>query len=323
MTKQDVIYSTTMADGMFESVVTLSCLNGEAFQGNAGSTEKEAEHNAAFVALDVHAHDATNLPPKTQSQGRRAERSNTPRPLVLDANPKCGLIQFLQKFVGRTMTKADVQYSVVEVNGLHQATLVLHCLHSECYVSDPSPDSKTAEQSAARMALEMHSAEVRLLSAHTVGAPVVQVGGTSVWPAKPIKAGKEHRLMQGKGHPVKALTAVAPPACKRAAPASDIRSVDNNKTKLVKFLQCHVGRTLTKQDIAYICSAVDGHIVATVHVHCWDSQTFRGNGSTDEKSAEQNAAGAALQAFHREVAVWEAMPPKEKRPRPSQLRSLR
>eukprot|EP00971_Amphidinium_carterae_P317628 6314063-Amphidinium_carterae.1 len=75
---------------------------------------------------------------------------------VVPADPKAQVCDLVQKKLRRTLTKEDIVYDVLEVQGGYQCTLTLHCFDGEAFIGDPSKERKEAERAAAREAIKLH-----------------------------------------------------------------------------------------------------------------------------------------------------------------------
>jgi hypothetical protein len=79
---------------------------------------------------------------------------------------KAQLNTFLQRFLGRPVTKEDWERTVERLEDkTYQATLTLHCLGDEVYVSEPASTEKEAVELAAKMALDEHAHDIEALPA--------------------------------------------------------------------------------------------------------------------------------------------------------------
>mmetsp|Transcript_69517 Transcript_69517/g.224920 ORF Transcript_69517/g.224920 Transcript_69517/m.224920 type:complete len:429 (-) Transcript_69517:178-1464(-) len=177
-------------------------------------------------------------------------------------NHKSELVIFLQRYIGRTLTKDDVVYTVVNVgNDQFQASVKLACLNGEEFNGEPSMTDKQAMQAAAAQALMAFAAEIAAMPPKT----------------------------KGKQAQAQAIINAATSA-----------ESANYKTELVKALQAHSKRTMTKGDVVYTVAKIDVQFQATVRLNCLGGQEFAGEVLDQEKAAEQSAAQQALLAN----AVW-------------------
>lgn len=173
-------------------------------------------------------------------------------------NPKTELVIFLQRFINRTLTKGDVVYKTNGQDELFIATVTLVCYNGQEFTGEFCANEKLAEQSAAAATLQAFSAEMATL---------------------PPKMPKARADMPGSD---KQLALPEP---------------TNNKTELVKALQAHCRRAMTKTDVAYEMAQVGEAFQATVRLHCLgDAPEYAGDVCPIEKQAEQAAAAQALLA---------------------------
>eukprot|EP00443_Scrippsiella_acuminata_P010953 CAMPEP_0115311664 /NCGR_PEP_ID=MMETSP0270-20121206/75461_1 /TAXON_ID=71861 /ORGANISM="Scrippsiella trochoidea, Strain CCMP3099" /LENGTH=86 /DNA_ID=CAMNT_0002730521 /DNA_START=37 /DNA_END=294 /DNA_ORIENTATION=- len=82
-------------------------------------------------------------------------------------NPKSELINFLQRYCGRTLTKADVLWNKTGSAGSFQCIARLVCLNGQEFAGEPAGTEKEAEQNAARQALEAFAAEISAMPPST------------------------------------------------------------------------------------------------------------------------------------------------------------
>lgn len=181
LSNEDVGYVTSQMGSIAESVVTLRCLRGEMYHGQ-GLAESKAEDAAARAALEAHGAElgcvaelataaAADLaartsgmprPPRGTSKRSRKVKDPGQPPSAEPQTPKKSLADFLQRILGRALTRSDMVYSTKqdETTGLCRATLVLMCMNHEVFSGKACMDLKQAEHSAAQQALDSHHAEV-------------------------------------------------------------------------------------------------------------------------------------------------------------------
>jgi len=95
----------------------------------------------------------------------------------------------------------------------------------------------------------------------------------------------------------------------RAAMAGKVADATNPKTSLVMYIQGHIKRTLTKEDVMYSCDRImGGGFQAVVNVACFGHRQFVGHVNATQKGAEASAAAMALEAL--EAELGEAPPAK-------------
>mmetsp|Transcript_54126 Transcript_54126/g.154409 ORF Transcript_54126/g.154409 Transcript_54126/m.154409 type:complete len:370 (+) Transcript_54126:113-1222(+) len=69
------------------------------------------------------------------------------------ANAKTDLVEFAQRYLGKSMDKGDIEYVVVQQESLHQATVTLHCMDKQQFAGELCETEKAAQLSAALIAL--------------------------------------------------------------------------------------------------------------------------------------------------------------------------
>mmetsp|Transcript_38740 Transcript_38740/g.104890 ORF Transcript_38740/g.104890 Transcript_38740/m.104890 type:complete len:306 (-) Transcript_38740:19-936(-) len=176
------------------------------------------------------------------------------------------LVQFLQRSIGRTLTKADVVYTTHNSGEHFQSTVKLVCKEGEEYAGELSTNDKEAMQSAAAQALADFAAEIAAL------------------PEKPPKA------KGGKAKdPDAGLMAIM-----GLGAAAGAEAVPNSKTELVQKLQAHCKRPMTRADVIYETAKTTDGFQSTVKLVAVGGVEFTGEVSTGEKIAQHSAAQQAL-----------------------------
>mmetsp|Transcript_38741 Transcript_38741/g.104895 ORF Transcript_38741/g.104895 Transcript_38741/m.104895 type:complete len:314 (-) Transcript_38741:58-999(-) len=176
------------------------------------------------------------------------------------------LVQFLQRSIGRTLTKADVVYTTHNSGEHFQSTVKLVCKEGEEYAGELSTNDKEAMQSAAAQALADFAAEIAAL------------------PEKPPKA------KGGKAKdPDAGLMAIM-----GLGAAAGAEAVPNSKTELVQKLQAHCKRPMTRADVIYETAKTTDGFQSTVKLVAVGGVEFTGEVSTGEKLAQHSAAQQAL-----------------------------
>jgi len=88
VTKGDVVYTSTQADGLTQSIVTVIPMNGQQFAGEPCKTQKEAETSAAEQALAAYASLAASVPAMAKlAQKRQAAGLSGAAPGILGQPP--------------------------------------------------------------------------------------------------------------------------------------------------------------------------------------------------------------------------------------------
>lgn len=165
MTKADVIYSSIKVGDLYQSTVTLQCLQGMAYVGEPAPIEKKAEQAAAEQAMSGQEQwlPCVDAPPAPVARGTKRGRGGPGMPAQSPkapdvVNPKSELVIFLQGHIKRTLQKMDMVFTHVtgQMKGgtLTQATVTLNCLEGQAFAGEPCPTLKLAEASAAAEALK-------------------------------------------------------------------------------------------------------------------------------------------------------------------------
>eukprot|EP00420_Gonyaulax_spinifera_P024159 CAMPEP_0197894618 /NCGR_PEP_ID=MMETSP1439-20131203/35924_1 /TAXON_ID=66791 /ORGANISM="Gonyaulax spinifera, Strain CCMP409" /LENGTH=370 /DNA_ID=CAMNT_0043514993 /DNA_START=66 /DNA_END=1178 /DNA_ORIENTATION=- len=137
-------------------------------------------------------------------------------------NAKTTLVEFCQRYCGKSMGKGDIAYTTNEYDSQFQSTVKLDCVEGQEFAGELCSSAKEAEQAAAKQALEGLKSE-----ADSIAAQGRKKGG-----GKYGKGGQEPEI---------------PPL--------------NVKNKLREALKQFLGRDLTDGDMVYETSpAQGGHI---------------------------------------------------------------
>lgn len=152
MTKADVLYESVKVGDLYQSTVTLQCVQLMAFVGEPASSEKAAEHAAAQQAMVGQSQwlETSGAPAPAQ------QKRKVPDPV----NPKSELVMFLQGYTKKALQKADIVYTCVTGGTLMQATVTLNCLGGQAFAGEPCSNQKAAEASAAEQALRAYASHV-------------------------------------------------------------------------------------------------------------------------------------------------------------------
>jgi dsRNA-specific ribonuclease len=180
-------------------------------------------------------------------------------------DPKSALNTFCMKFCRRTISKADIVYTVTKVGDVQQAIVKLHCLEGIEFAGEPASNQKDAEKNAAKQAMLSYAGEVQRLA-------------TEPKPKK-VKAPK------AAGGELSGVTAVN----------------DNPKTKLNEVITRILGRTLVKDDILFNHTQTPMGFQATIQLPGlpgkWSNMAWAGQVGKVKKEAEQSAATIAVEAI--------------------------
>jgi len=175
ISKADVVYESIKFGDQYQATLTLSCLGGASFAGEPAPNQKQAEQNAAKIALDNYAAEIASLPvtaPKNNNKKRKAATSidDAGAAAVAGAvagaatgadpsmNSRCFLNTALMKILKRPVTKEDVNKSHVQTAHGFQCTIAVPGLPAEwaglAWAGEAASNLKDAEESAATYALE-------------------------------------------------------------------------------------------------------------------------------------------------------------------------
>jgi len=167
---------------------------------------------------------------------------------------KTELVRYLQRLLGRALTKRDVTYRTTAENDGFASNLVLESLELDAEFYGAGETEKASEESAAHAAVEYL---------------------------------KWHRPLLAQNDNTQTRTSLV---------HDDGRCVHDFKTDLVRALQAHFKRALTKADLTWNSVADGGMYRATVTLNCLRYLHFTGELRTSSKLAEHSAAEQALTA---------------------------
>lgn len=172
ITKNDIVYTTALYGTVYQSTVKLNCMGGVEFAGETAPNQKEAEKNAARMAVSNYAAEIAALgglgPGKTGGKKRKAsalgEEGATPgesanaaaTPEVMSS--KADLNTICMKITRRALTKEEIVFQTVQTVSGYQCTVSLPCLPNEwstmAWAGEVADTKKVAEQFAAKYALD-------------------------------------------------------------------------------------------------------------------------------------------------------------------------
>jgi len=227
-----------------------------------------------------------------------------------DVNYKGQLVQFLQKYTQRPLTKDDIVYTVSKFGAQCQAIVKLNALDGQEYAGHLCSDSKAAERSAADQALQ---ANMTLVNA-TVGQ--AQKRKFALGPGQPSN-GPALVPPRNAGLAVPMKVPQVPPAKKAkvddTVPATMTPKVQLNS--LVGKLSNKVP-ALEKGDFIYSTSQIGSEFQATVQIISlpgeWATRAWAGHLSATKMAAEQSAAEQALQDLTADPQLMEEAERKKK-----------
>lgn len=202
ISKTDIVYTSNRIDQVYQAVVRLNCLDGIEFAGEVGSTQKDAEKNAAKQALLNYSAELETLQPSSKNNKKRkaptefvinsAPAPVTPGPTApidpATQNAKVALNTGLMRILHRTLAKEDVQYNTLQTALGFQCTISLPSLPGEwasyAWAGEVANKKKDAEEHAAR---------------HAVEALRADEGMSQLMDTPPAKAPKTSGKSYGKG----------------------------------------------------------------------------------------------------------------------------
>mmetsp|Transcript_58451 Transcript_58451/g.148169 ORF Transcript_58451/g.148169 Transcript_58451/m.148169 type:complete len:401 (-) Transcript_58451:50-1252(-) len=172
-TKQCIMYEAIKFGSQFQATVTLNCLGGRTFAGELATNRKEAEQNAAKIALDNYYWDIMTLPPPGGKNKKRTASASVdymagmppgggPLEPGLTSNPRLNnkvmLNTALMRILKRPLTKDDVCKNTVQTSLGYQCTISLPGMPGEwaglAWAGEVAPNQKEAEEHAAKYALD-------------------------------------------------------------------------------------------------------------------------------------------------------------------------
>jgi len=167
--KGDIVYTTqTFPPSTFQTTVALLCLEGSPqYAGNTASTKKDAEQNAALIALQNHSADAAALPVTTPGQGKKRKAAEAglggmPTAIGVPASGQSGqnkmnLNAALGRILRRPLTKEDTVFQSVQTVGGFQCTLSMPGLPGEwaslAWAGEVGTNDKQAQDNACLQAM--------------------------------------------------------------------------------------------------------------------------------------------------------------------------
>lgn len=193
--KPDIVYSNVKFGDQVQSTVTLACIGGAQFAGEVATTEKQAEQNAAKMALENYSAEIASLPEKSKTKNNKRKAPTLIEAVDTAASPtgalplnnnRVRLNAALGRILKRHMTKEDIQKSTVQAGTGHQCTISLPCLPDQwatmAWAGEVAENAKLAEENAAKHALEA-------LKADATYGPMLEGTAPVAKPAKAQKTG--------------------------------------------------------------------------------------------------------------------------------------
>mmetsp|Transcript_46267 Transcript_46267/g.134764 ORF Transcript_46267/g.134764 Transcript_46267/m.134764 type:complete len:579 (+) Transcript_46267:131-1867(+) len=166
MQKGDIVYTAVELGSEWQASVTLVCLGGEEYIGEAAATDKLAEQSAARQALLNHAEEREEQQARKRKAleiaGDAKKRARTFDgkvfdPVALDHSIRNKLKLALMHFLGRDLEQSDIVYETKEVDTGFEATLTLPTvpdLEHLSWMGEVMPTKQGARLHAASKALE-------------------------------------------------------------------------------------------------------------------------------------------------------------------------
>eukprot|EP00931_Biecheleriopsis_adriatica_P010820 TRINITY_DN111885_c0_g1_i1.p1 TRINITY_DN111885_c0_g1~~TRINITY_DN111885_c0_g1_i1.p1 ORF type:complete len:320 (+),score=73.24 TRINITY_DN111885_c0_g1_i1:48-1007(+) len=189
----------------------------------------------------------------------------------LDAS-KNQLVEFLQKYCKRPLTKSDIVYTVSKYGMQFQAIVKLNCLSGQEYAGHLCVDQKAAEKSAAQQAVTANAALIEQVNSQA----------------------KDAKKRPGP----KVLTPEEIAAKKARIAAGEVNPANTPKMELNSLAMRIVKRFLQKGETVYTCNKIGMQYQATVQITClpdeWGKRAWAGHLSSQKQKAEQSAAEQAL-----------------------------
>lgn len=320
--KADLIYHTESLGEQYVSSVTMTFASDLTYRGEPQDNAKDAEASAATEALN------------SQWEWPDEWEVSAPQPCPQPENNYKGqLAHNLQKQLDRTLTKADVLYTIEKdayaESNQFRATVTLVCLDHVVFEGEWCESAKEAEANAALRALAAP------LLAPYPAAPRARIpkgdksdrGGKGGTRGKYDKGDKSERDF----HQTPPLPPPPPPpwedkrqlalrdeepSHKRARSGGGHEQLKPH-AKLVDFLSRKLSRMLLKGDVEYeTTEVVPGQFLSTITLQCTGGFPYVGAPAESKQEAEDSAAAAALEAHADDIA---ALGPPVSRPsrRPS------
>jgi len=216
-----------------------------------------------------------------------------PNPEVHIGNSKQVLITFMQKHVGRSLVKADLDYAVETVGeSQFQCTLTINCLNHERYQGHICPTGPAAQQAAALLAIEAHAAEIAAIPACDASKPTKK-DKKAMAQAKARELGGElpGDQMRRDAYGTPQLRA------QRGGKSGGGKGQGNHwKNELMQTVQGAIQRMARRGDIEYTYNRKMGLSQCTVILHCLGGSAYNGEPCRGDQDAEQSAARHALQS---------------------------
>mmetsp|Transcript_84253 Transcript_84253/g.235969 ORF Transcript_84253/g.235969 Transcript_84253/m.235969 type:complete len:349 (-) Transcript_84253:57-1103(-) len=169
ISKTDIVYSVAKFGEQYQATVSLNCMDGVQFAGEVANSQKEAEHNAAQIALANFGTDvAAMMDQRLQGKKRKASDAMLPDGAAAPHGPvhesaRTSLNTMLMRYMRRPLAQGDLVYSTVQTALGFQCTVTMPCLTGEYeglgWAGEVAGKKKEAEENAAFQAFEALSAD--------------------------------------------------------------------------------------------------------------------------------------------------------------------
>eukprot|EP00928_Gymnodinium_smaydae_P002282 TRINITY_DN10804_c0_g1_i1.p1 TRINITY_DN10804_c0_g1~~TRINITY_DN10804_c0_g1_i1.p1 ORF type:complete len:760 (-),score=163.75 TRINITY_DN10804_c0_g1_i1:57-2336(-) len=155
----------------FQAQVTIA---GQTFAGNIAQSKKEAEEEAAYVAVEAL------FPDRDQPQQKQQQKSKASPPPLLPGDFKKELMEAFKVFNGKYPSKDEVTYATQEVvdgagTAAYQSQVTVQ---GTVFAGETASNKKAAEQNAAKEALQnLYPAQSELAQAQAALVPPAKIYG--------------------------------------------------------------------------------------------------------------------------------------------------
>lgn len=155
--------------------------------------ELETHITSHLLEVETWKHNGKTITLQLNKQNDPFQTMGAPLPSFSEqiggnGDAKTSLNQFCQKYCKKAIQKSDVVYTTTKVGAGYQCTVKLNCIGELEFAGEIACDAKTAEKSAAQMALDHHadvianmpgSAKKQKRSSGTIGLNFDRMDGSS------------------------------------------------------------------------------------------------------------------------------------------------
>lgn len=292
ITKGDIVFVTErQADSSYVTSLTVPTMEGvwgtQEFLSEPARNGKDGEQLAAQKAVEAM-YEAPEFE-EVVNQIKDKENALGKDPLdphaKKEVDPKTALNMFCQRWTGRIITKGDVIYSSIQVQGIDggvafQSTVQCFCMQDEpCFAGEPHAVKKNAEFEAAKVALEAFAPELE------------QLNGMKKRTRTEVNKDRRDRKREAEGRP--------PPEPTPKKKKEKTEPGFPYKSRLFELLMKVVRKALTKDDVCYNTKKQgDGEFICTLTFPCmqgtWGTTPFVSEKYDTIKEAELNASQKAF-----------------------------